>query len=706
MAISNALQNATSGLQAAQAALNAISDNIANVNTPGYTRKTIVQQQAVVGGSGQGVDVTGVQRVTNQYLQSASLTAGSDSSRYGVYSQFMDNAQGLFGDPTSSDAFFNLSSTISADFASAANDPTSSLLQGQALNSVSNFLGNASRINTQISALGASVDSQTTSDVSQVNTLLGQISSLNSDIARASVSGGDVTGSQNQEQQLVTQLSSLMNINVTQTPQGGVNIRSTEGIALVGDSGASTLTYNVSGTTPGYITAMTPGAPSGAQPITINSGEIKGLLDLRNTALPGLSNQLGEYVSRTAQSLNAASNASTASPPPASLTGRNTGLDITTAASNFTGQATVAITNAAGVVQQSVAIDFGTGNGNGTMTVGGVATSFTPATFLSTLNSSLGTSGSATFSNGALTIAATGSNGVAINEGTSQKAGQGFSQFFGLNDLITSTGISTYDTGMTTADANGFTPGGTISLEVSGSDGQPLRQVTVTVPPASSPTMGDLINALNNNTTGVGLYGAFGLDTQGDLTFTGNAPQNAQVSVVQDTTARGVGGPSISALFGLGSGPRSARAGTYQVNPVLTNNPSQIPFSSLNLSVAAGQSAVAPGDGSGALALSQAGSTAIQFKAAGDLGNVSMTTDAYGAAFSGSIGTDAATADSLSTSATAVQSEANSKLQSVEGVNIDEELVNLTTYQQAYSANARMIQATKDVFDALITILQ
>ncbi|MGZ6019674.1 MAG: flagellar basal body rod C-terminal domain-containing protein, partial [Phenylobacterium sp.] len=44
-------------------------------------------------------------------------------------------------------------------------------------------------------------------------------------------------------------------------------------------------------------------------------------------------------------------------------------------------------------------------------------------------------------------------------------------------------------------------------------------------------------------------------------------------------------------------------------------------------------------------------------------------------------------------------------LQSVEGVNIDQELVNLTTFQQAYSANARMIQATKDVFDALIAIL-
>lgn len=698
---SSALANATSGLQAAQAALNSISNNISNVNTPGYVRTIVNQQQQVVGGLGQGVQVTGVQRVTNQYLQSAALTAGSDSSRYSVYSQYLDNAQGLFGDPTSSSYFFNLPNQISSAFASAANDPTSSLLQGQALNSITNFLNNAGRINTQIQSLSSSVDSQVTSDVTQVNSLLTQISNLNNTIARSSVGGGDATGSQNQQAQLLTQLSSLMNVNIADNGQGGVTIRSTEGVQLVGTNGASTLTYNSTPGAPGYITAVTPGAPSGAQSITLSSGEIKGLLDLRNTALPGLSDQLGEFVSRTAQSLNAASNASTASPPPASLTGRNTGLDATTAASNFTGQATVAITNSAGVVQQSVAIDFDAG----TMTVGGVPTSFTPATFVSTLNSVLGTNGSASFSNGQLTLAASGGNGVAINEGTSQKAGMGFSQFFGLNDVITANTISTYDTGLTTSDANGFTPGGTITLQVSTGAGNPLRQVTVTVPPATSPTMGDLLNALNNNTTGVGLYGAFSLDAQGDLTFTGNAPQNAQVSVVQDTTQRGVGGPSISSLFGLGSTVRSARANAYQVNPTLTANPSLLPFATLNTSVAAGQSAVAPGDGSGALAMSQVGTTSTQFKAAGSLGNVTMTLNAYGAAFSGAIGQAASTADNLSTSATAVQTEANAKLQSVQGVNIDEELVNLTTYQQAYSANARMIQATKDVFDSLLAIL-
>jgi flagellar hook-associated protein 1 FlgK len=701
MSLTTSLQTASSGLQAAQAALTAVSDNIANVNTPGYVRKTVVQQERVVAGRGAGVDVTGVKRVTDQYLQTASMSAGSDSSRYSIYSDYLDSAQSLFGDPSAADYFFNLPDTISADFAASANDPSSALLRSQALNSVNNFLGQADRINDQLGALSATVDGKVKDDVAQVNSLLTQIDTLNTDIARAKISGADATGSENIQSELLNQLSGLMNVNVSARAQGGVDVRSTEGVVLV-SNGASKLTYNSSGTTPGSITAITPGASVGPQAITMASGEIRGLLDLRNTKLPGIADQLGEFVSRTAQAFNAASNASTASPPPAKLTGRNTGLDLPTAVSHFTGTSTVAITNAAGVVQKTVAINFTAG----TMSVnGGAGTAFTPANFLTTLNTALGASGSATFTNGALSIAAAGANGVAIDEGTSQKAGQGFSQFFGLNDIVTSTGFSTYDTGLTATDNNGFTPGGQITLRLSNSAGNPIRDVTVTVPPAGSPLMSDLVTALNNNTTGVGLYGSFALDAQGGLTFTGASPQNAQVSVVSDNTQRGAGGPSVSQLFGLGSASRSSRASSFQVNPTLATTPTALPFGKLNLGVAAGQPAITPGDGSGALALSQATQNATLFKAAGGLGNVQMTLIDYAAQFGGSIGRDAATAQSASDSASAVQTEADAKRQSVEGVNIDEELISLTTYQQAYSANARMIQATKDLFDILSNLV-
>src|SRR6476661_1595947 len=106
MSLNVTLRTATTGLQAAQMGLRAVSDNIANVNTPGYVRTTIDQRPLVVAGAGMGVEVTGTKRITDQYLEAASQTAGGDSSRWGAYSQYMDNAQGLFGDPSGDNFFF------------------------------------------------------------------------------------------------------------------------------------------------------------------------------------------------------------------------------------------------------------------------------------------------------------------------------------------------------------------------------------------------------------------------------------------------------------------------------------------------------------------------------------------------------------------------------------------------------------------------
>ncbi|THD81284.1 MAG: flagellar hook-associated protein FlgK [Phenylobacterium sp.] len=696
--LSVALSTATSGLMAAQTGLNTVSDNIANVNTPGYVRKTVDQQQLNVNGMGQGVQVTDVRRVTDQYLQLASLTAGSDSGRYDVYSQYLDNAQSLFGDPSSTTSFFNGLDTVYSDFASAANDPSNNLLRSQGVSDVQDFLGQANQINGQLSQLGSTVDTRVSADVDQVNSLLTQISGLNSNISRANLVNADASGAENIQSQLLDQLSTLISVKVTQRTGGGVDVRSPEGVLLAGDQ-AATLAYNSTISTPGYISATPAGATGTAQPIQISSGEIRGLLDLRNTALPGLADQLGEFTTQAVQQLNDAHNASSAVPAPATLTGRDTGLDLPTAVSNFTGQSTIAIVDSNGVVQHTVAIDFDAQ----TMSVdGGAATATSPTTFLADLNSALGANGSASFTNGALSISATGGNGVAIDEGTSQKAGRGFSAFFGLNDLVQSSAYANYQTGLQPTDQSGFAPGQQITFRLSQADGKPIRDVTVTMP--AGPLMSDMLTALNSSSSGVGLYGQFSLDANGTLSFAGGPPTNASLSVVADTTSRGAGGPSVSQLFGIGVVQRSARASSFAVNPAIVSDPTQLALAQLDLTVAPGAAALRPGDGSGALAISASGDNTATFQAAGTLGQVSMTISRYAAEFGGAVGRQAASAATQQQSADAIQTEATNRRSSVESVNLDEELVHLQTYQQAYNASARMIQATSDLFNTLMTM--
>jgi flagellar hook-associated protein 1 FlgK len=698
MSLTVALNTATSGLNAAQTGLRTVSDNIANVNTPGYVRKTVDQQQLVVNGMGVGVEVSGVKRVTDQYLQLASLTASSDASRWDSVAQYMDNAQSLFGDPSSSNFYFSRLDDVWSSFAAAGDDPASSLLRSQALFNVQDFLNESSRINTQVNELSRNLDSKISADISRANDLLEQINRLNGDISRTKVVGADASGSENAQSQLIDELSGLINVNVTQRAKGGVTVRSTEGVMLSGE-GAATLAYSRVDGGKGYVTA-TPPEGGAAQPIQVASGEMRGLMDLRDTELPNLATQLGEFVTRAVQQINASHNASAAIPAPSSMTGRDTGLDLPTAVGGFSGQSALAVVNASGVVQRRVDINFAAG----TLSVdGGAATAFTPANFLASLNTALGAFGSASFSaSGALSLSAAGANGLAISEGTSAKAGRGFSAFFGLNDMIRSTAFTNYDTGLTTADPHGFTAGQQITFQVADSSGKPIRTVAVAVPAGG--TMGNLLTALNDNVTGVGLYGQYSLDANGALVFASTQPANASLAVVQDATQRGAGGPSISQLFGLSLNDRINRTGNFSVDQALVSNPMKIALAQLDLTVAAGQPAITPGDGRGARALAAAGDVTTSFLAAGSLGAVSMTVSRYAAEFGGSIGRSAAAAETRRVSAEAVQAEATTRRQSVEGVNLDEELVRMMTYQQAFSASARMIQAADDLFKVLIDL--
>ena len=700
--LSSILSIATSGLDVAQQGLNTVSNNISNVNTAGYVREVVNQSALSAAGQGIGVGVADIARTTSQFLEQANQKATADSSSAAVSASYLDQAQSLFGDPTDPSSFFGQLDGVFSAFSTLSSTP-SSTAQTAAVGEVSQFLDQAQSISASLGQLSSQADGQISTDVGQVNTLLSQISQLNTTISAATVGGQDATGAQNQQSGLISKLSALLNVTVSPTSTGGVTVKASDGSILASDRGAATLSYDASGAT-GQIDLTPVGGVTQALGARLTSGELSGLISLRNTALPSITGQLANLTSQTASVLNQVANSYSSVPAPSTLTGRNTGLDLATDISGFTGRTTVGVVNGSGVLQSSATIDFSAG----TITSGGgTAVSFTPATFLSTLNAQLGGAATASFSNGALSISASASgNGVVVaNDATtpSLKAGQGFSDFFGLNDLVTSTQPSDFDTGLTTASASGFPAGQSVDFRLTGADGSTLKDVTVQTP--SGGTLGDLINALNSPTSGVGLYGAFQLDANGELSFTATGGSGVSLSVKTDATANTATGTSLTQLFGIGSAARNASIDTLSVRSDIAANPSKLQTSAVTLSAAAGTSVIASGDTSAADAFATAGQTNLAFDAAGGAAAVTTTLSGYASNLSGSIATAASSAATAATNASAVATETQSRLSSTEGVNVDQELVSLTTYQQAYSASARLIQATQDVFTALLNAI-
>lgn len=708
MSLNGIMNAASSGLTAAQTQIQVTSENVTNVDTPGYIRKIADQVSMISGGYGTGVDISDIRLATNTFLEGAAQKASSASGSADALTQYYDQVQQLFGDPTSSTNFFSNISQAFASFSSLAQNPTSTPYRQQSISDVQQVLTQASGIYAGIQQVRASADSQISSDVTQVNTLLSQIEKLNDQITVGNVNGQDTSAEQDSQKQLIGQLSSLMNIQVSGRQGGGATIRTQDGLILAGD-GAAKLSYQATGTVTGQtvfnqITLTPPGGVPVDLSQHVSSGEIAGLLQLRDVQAPQAAEQLGELTSQVADQLNKAANSFSAFPPPQTLTGTSIGLDLPSAVSGFTGKTNIVLTDSSGVIQHTIAVDFSAG----TMSVdGGGAASFTSGSFLTTLQGALGSvGGSASFNNGQLSISAGAGQGVAVADDPttpSSNGGRGFSWYFGLNDIVQSSGVSTYQTGLTTSSANNFGAGGQVSFSLSAGPGTQTSKATVSIP--SGGTMASVLAALNDPATGLGQYGSFALDANGQLNFTATQSPAPSLSVTSDTTSW-AGGPSLTQLFGITPGARADRTTGFSIRPSILQNPSGLPISSINLSAAAGTPAISAGDGTGAQAMANAGQANATFMPAGTDPGGSVSITNYASNFAGAIGEQAQQNTSNKTQADSMQSAASARLSSYEGVNLDQELTNLQTYQQAYNASARLIQAEQDMFNALIATVQ
>ena len=697
MSLNGIMSTANSGIQSAQTGLRTVSDNIANVDTPGYIRKVADQVSVAYGGVGAGASVAHLRLASARFLQQAARDGASGAAKASAAAGLWDQAQGLFGDPSESASFFSAMDRVFSAFSSLAAAPNSSAARTGALDQAAQFFQQAGAIADDLNGMRSQADVRIAADVDRINQLLGQIDALNQQIAKYGILQNDTTGPANEQAQLVDQLSALMDVKISPRPYGGVNVRASDGLLLAGD-GAAVLSYK--GDVIGELWVKPANAPLQLMGSRVTSGELAGLMDLRNRELPNVAVELSELVSQTADQLNRIHNTYSPMPPPASLTGRNTGLDMTSAVSGFSGQTTVALLDSAGVLQRRVDVNFSAG----TLSVdGGAAVAFTPANFVATLDTAMAPMGGASFTNGKLSLTAAGGRGVAVQDNATtpaQKTGRGFSAYFGLNDLVTSSTFTHFDTGLSAASPHGFTAGQQIKFRISAADGSRLNDVTIAVPAAA--TMNDLLTTLNSSATGVGAYGSFTLGSDGQMTFAATGSSGRVLSVLEDQTARGVGGPSMSAFFGIGTAIRADRTSTFSIRPDITQDPSHLALAQLNLSAAVGSPSLSIGDTRGADALALAGQSMTNFDAAGAAGAVAQRLSDYAAGLSGRVARKAQSADDAKAAASAISAEAASRRSSVEGVNLDQELIQLTTYQQAYNASARMIQAVNEMYEVLL----
>lgn len=699
MSLSEILGSALSGLNASQAGLRSVSNNIANVGTPGYARERVALSTAVTGGRVGGVVVGEPSRVADRFLEATVYRRAGDMGRADVTASYLDRLQSLLG---ALGAEWGLPARLDAINTSAVamtGSPGSAQTVAAFTANVQDAIGSMRQLDTDVSGLRADVESEVGYTVQRINGLLSRIHDLNGTVSRLDGSGRSSAGAGDQRMSAIEELSGLVKVTVREQPDGRVTIDTASGAVLL-DRRLRQLSYPTPGqgvSQPTYPAidirfADADGQPGAATGETLDSaavgGKLGGLLGLRDRALPDFSEKLGVLFGGLAEALNSVSNAGTTVPPPTRLDGGRTAL-VGGDRLGFTGAATFAVTKADGTLVASTRLDFAALGPNATVDDAVAA-----------INAGLGGAGTASFTGGKLTLqAGAAGNGVVVAQdeaAPSARAGIGFAQYFGLNDIVRSDASGLTPSGFTAADPHGFAPGETADIVLRDASGRVLTRYTLTGSTGS--TFGDLATELNASP--LGAFGSFALDDRGRMKFSPDPRvAGAALSIPSDSTDRlgtGRSFSTISGLTGTASGLPSA-----EVRRDILADASRLPLARLQTAARIGTKALGAGDNRGANAFVQRLGEAV------DLGKDGVAPiERFSGLLLGGAGTQASQAQGELADATARRDDAVGRRDSFSGVNIDEELAQMVVLQNSYSAAARVLSTASQMYDTLLAMVR
>ena len=303
--------SALSGMNAAQVGLATTEHNIANASTPGFTRQEILissraGHQTGAGFIGEGVDVTGVKRIYDDFLNTQVHQEQNRASYLNTYHSAIRQIDSLVADPAAG------ASPAMQGFFDALNGVASN---PESLPSRQAFLGNAQfavnrfqAIDQRLTDIANGLTNQIASSVNVVNSYARQVATLNGNIKRATALGQGQQPNDllDQRDLLISKLNQEIKTTVLQNSDGTAGVYIGNGQALVIDEQAMQL-----------LTVQSPGDPSKVEVVYNNNGKTSALqqsslqggnlgayLDFRDQTLEPSRNALGRVALGMAASIN------------------------------------------------------------------------------------------------------------------------------------------------------------------------------------------------------------------------------------------------------------------------------------------------------------------------------------------------------------------------------------------------------------------
>jgi flagellar hook-associated protein 1 FlgK len=300
----NALSNAMSALAASQDEVNVSSNNLANANTPGYARERVVLEEqpsfatGALSGMGNGVTVESVQSIRDPLLDASVQQETQQQSASQEIVSAMQPVQTLFvsGNGGVSDEM----STFFDGLQELSTSPTDPALQATVLSDAGNLATAFQTTATQLTGTQQSLDLGVTQSVSQINQLTTQLAQVNGQITSAQGSGQSGNNLQNQQQNLLSELSSLIGFSVGQSSDGQT-ITTANGTPLVVGNQSFALSTATNSSTGFQDVVSAQGEDITSQ---ISAGQLGGMIQARDVQVAGVLSSLNTLAGSLSSAIN------------------------------------------------------------------------------------------------------------------------------------------------------------------------------------------------------------------------------------------------------------------------------------------------------------------------------------------------------------------------------------------------------------------
>lgn len=278
MSLSAALYSSLSSLNTLQQQTRLVSANVANAQSPEYTRKIANLITPAVQGLPTGVSIQSITRTVNATLQADLLARTADSAAEEVRASYLDRIGNILdvdaGEPAITERLQAFQQAWT-DFEASPENPNLSrniVIQGQQL---------ATSVN-QLAATPPQIDTQILTDIGTnltlLNNLVGQAYSINTQLVTQGSTGQPIGDLQDQMDTIIRQMSKLAKVQVLSTGTAAVQIITTGGLSLV--SGAVQPIFSFDANT-NQVQTSSNGITTAIPSTAFQSGQIDALIKLR-----------------------------------------------------------------------------------------------------------------------------------------------------------------------------------------------------------------------------------------------------------------------------------------------------------------------------------------------------------------------------------------------------------------------------------------